>query len=1321
MANWNLNVELRGQGSDLVRTLRDASREANTLARNARRAQQRLDGLRDAARDAAQSLGRLQRNLRQTADGFGDLRTQALAAATSMRSVNTAAGRADSRLETVSQRSRTLTADLDALGTAAGGAGEGLAGLRGRVGGVGQAAQRAAGDARELKRVLALLATAAGPVAASVVPLAASAGAAGVAFGAFAAALGGQVSALSDAAEAQTKYEEAIRDNGAHSQEAAEAAAELQKKMAALPPATQEAAAAIGSMRDQWQNWSDSVSGDTMPVLTKSVQTLSATFPKLTPMVRGTATEMDRLVTLIAGGISTGAFDELMDTFNAFSTGALRDVTNGMVHLLRTLDTGEVGGGVQEFMAFAREVGPQVADTLSELVRAMAHIAAASQEAGVTVLTVVNAFARLVNAIPTEVLSTLLQLAIVFKAVKLAAAGLGAGGAMVAAFTGQLTAMRTAAAGAVGPMAAATAGFGALSRGAKLALVGSGIGLLVVALSSLSEIGKTVPPDVDKLTTSLSELAKTGKLAGEAARVFGKDLSGLSDAVRTLSRPSNLDSVQQFLTRLVGMDSTPVAEAKETIDGLDKALAGLVRNGRPELAAAALERVASGMKGLRPEELRSRLDDYKSALADARFEQELAAQSMGLFGQQALATGAKLDAQKASADGLRQSISALNETARSALDAQAAFEQAIDDAAAAVQKHAGALSMTNGRLNLGTQAAREAYQPLSELAAKTDEVAAAARENGASWSQVQGIYNRGRTEFIQTADALGLTRSQAVALADQLLQPMHIDVGGANEARLDLEMVQNALRGTKSKTVTVSALTKAGQQALEELGFKIKRTKGKTVHITIPTGTAKSAINTIQGYINGVTGKTVGIGVYKTEYYQKVMKPPKMLARADGGIVEQYADGGVRSGRERHIAQIARAGTYRVWAEDETGGEAYIPLAASKRPRSRAITEETVRRLGGDPDSIHWFANGGLDFSYRSSGGQANKYTLSGLVSASNDKRGNFSLSIFTSKLRTANNYLDAWREDLATVAERAGQDVADALAEMGDEGIALTKKMAHGSSGYIKSMAKELRNLASAAKASLGEYTSQLKDAVQDRAAFQADLAKLAGMGYGALAGRLAGQNDADAAALAAQAARDPKKAAAANSAAAAADKALDGEQLAQLVQIIAAVKTQSTGLHDVAAATGLGEDEIIATAGKAQAQIASSLGSRATRFLTDLGRAQKGLAYADGGIRAGIYATRGGLVRFAEPETGGEAYIPLGANKRRNAMSVLGDVASRFGVGLGDAASPRVVIVREKAPMVGATHFHIGDRKSDRDLARDIESRQTYQLRRLARGGAR
>ncbi|WP_242892423.1 C40 family peptidase [Actinomadura litoris] len=62
-------------------------------------------------------------------------------------------------------------------------------------------------------------------------------------------------------------------------------------------------------------------------------------------------------------------------------------------------------------------------------------------------------------------------------------------------------------------------------------------------------------------------------------------------------------------------------------------------------------------------------------------------------------------------------------------------------------------------------------------------------------------------------------------------------------------------------------------------------------------------------------------------------------------------------GRERHSAQIAPAGPVRVWAEPETGGEAYIPLASSKRARSRRVLGQVARHLGMQVTSM---ANGGI-------------------------------------------------------------------------------------------------------------------------------------------------------------------------------------------------------------------------------------------------------------------------------------------------------------------------------------------------------------------------
>ena len=90
------------------------------------------------------------------------------------------------------------------------------------------------------------------------------------------------------------------------------------------------------------------------------------------------------------------------------------------------------------------------------------------------------------------------------------------------------------------------------------------------------------------------------------------------------------------------------------------------------------------------------------------------------------------------------------------------------------------------------------------------------------------------------------------------------------------------------------------------------------------------------------------------------------LGFADGGIVngsgvQTFANGGVTYPRESHYAMIAAGATpYRVWAEPETGGEAYIPLSSSKRERSTAILGEVADKFG--LTVTKHFADGGVDY-----------------------------------------------------------------------------------------------------------------------------------------------------------------------------------------------------------------------------------------------------------------------------------------------------------------------------------------------------------------------
>lgn len=610
------------------------------------------------------------------------------------------------------------------------------------------------------------------PVASSVAPFVGAVSGAAVAVAAFGAAVIPQILSMAEATQAQSKYKEAVEEHGAASEEAAKAELAYHRTVAKMPSATREAAAAFSVLKTETRDWSDSLAGATMEPVTKGLQLTNALLPKTSGLVKGTSGQLDRLMTIAGGAMNTPGFDTFMGKVEDFAVGSLRDAVNGIVHFSRVADSGEIGGGVRDFLTFAREQGPLVGDTLKQIAIAAVHLLTAASDVGVGLLQIANAAARVVAALPPGFLTIVLQLAVAMKAVTLARAGLLLVAGAYAAIRTQIIAAGTAAIGATGAARTLAVAFGALSTKAKLAVAATGIGLLVVGLMQLSQIGQEAPPDVDKLTTSLTELATTGKVTGEAARVFGADLKGLGESLRTLSRPSNLDKTQQFLTNLIGMDSTPVKNAKKEFDAIDKALTNLVQGGKADLAAAALDQITKNLRkqGFTADEVKAQLDDYKSALADQRLEAELTAQSMGLFGEQALKTQEALAAQKLSADGLRQSIVALNDVQRQGLGGMIAFEASIDAAAKAAKENAGSLNVVNGQLDLNSPKAQAAASALQDLAQRTDEAAASNRESTGSWQGAIAIYERGRQELIKNAIQMGLTEAEAAKLADTILK-----------------------------------------------------------------------------------------------------------------------------------------------------------------------------------------------------------------------------------------------------------------------------------------------------------------------------------------------------------------------------------------------------------------------------------------------------------------------------------------------------------------------------------------------------------------------
>jgi TP901 family phage tail tape measure protein len=508
----------------------------------------------------------------------------------------------------------------------------------------------------------------------------------------------------------------------------------------------------------------------------------------------------------------------------------------------------------------------------------------------------------------------------------------------------------------------------------RLTNVVAGLTVLSIAAKSVSDQFKDAPPNVTKMANALVDLATKSQVAGELSKTFGKDLDGLGEAAARIAHPGTLDRIEDFFgTFDPGTDvgGPGLDKATEKLKALDEALAELAQSGNSELAAKGFDRLAAAAEkdGTSKEKLLTLLPQYSDALASVDTQNKTASSAQAELAKQMGMTADSIRDQRTEAEKLADVLQGLNGTSIDAAEQEIQFRQSLADLTDAVKENGHSLDVTTakGRKVKGAflDVAKAAMEHAKSVAEQTN---SQAKGQAALDKDVTALKRQMRAAHF-SEDAIANLTAAYLKLPSSVATEVDAKTQGAIN---DLQTVQNKIKTTKGKTVTVDALTKEGQKNLEDLGFKIKRTKGKKVEITAPTGGPQSAVNALARAIAGLHGKNVNI-TYTTTYRIKGTPggPPAGTYHgstagrsADGnlyGPVRRYAAGGM----ENHVAQIAQP-TYRMWAEPETGGEAYIPLAPSKRGRSRMIAAETVKRLGG---AVQWFASGGIPgFTYTPTG-----------------------------------------------------------------------------------------------------------------------------------------------------------------------------------------------------------------------------------------------------------------------------------------------------------------------------------------------------------------
>ena len=251
-------------------------------------------------------------------------------------------------------------------------------------------------------------------------------------------------------------------------------------------------------------------------------------------------------------------------------------------------------------------------------------------------------------------------------------------------------------------------------------------------------------------------------------------------------------------------------------------------------------------------------------------------------------------------DQLIDTINKANGVGQDAVSTNASYQQALVDVAAKVKDLQGSQDAAAHTIDQSTAAGAANAQMFSDLAAKSQDAALAQYKLDGNTANYRATLEAGRQKLIDNIVALTGNRDAAVAFADSVY-------------RIPTQKEFDLIANTK--------------QAQDQVNGFIRANDGRRLSV----------------YVDAVGGQT----------YQAVNGAGQAISpkfRANGAVdwptYHAFAGGGTI--RENHTAQIAAAGSWRVWAEPETGGELYAPLAPSKRTQSMSLIGQVLDDWGYD-------------------------------------------------------------------------------------------------------------------------------------------------------------------------------------------------------------------------------------------------------------------------------------------------------------------------------------------------------------------------------------
>lgn len=303
---------------------------------------------------------------------------------------------------------------------------------------------------------------------------------------------------------------------------------------------------------------------------------------------------------------------------------------------------------------------------------------------------------------------------------------------------------------------------------------------------------------------------------------------------------------------------------------------------------------------------------------------------------------------------------AQGESKETAQDAAAAYKEAADEADALGDQLSQLIDLVNEANGIGQDAvtSNAAYQ--DSLAGITDEV----NSQKEAFIQLQRdayeAANGSLDGFVGTLDGFSVSldeNTRAGSANAAMLAGVASDAQEAAQAQFDLDVKTMSAKDATDRYLETLSLSREAliNQALAN-GFTAEEVQKltdkifnlppqKQIDLLVDTATASTAVD---GFITRFDGRRIRVAVDavsgRTVYNNGT--GVGMGWEAYGGIVRHMAAGGMLSNAGAQ-PQIKRAGDLTVWAEHETGGEAYVPFALDRRGRSEGLMQQIAGIFGG--------------------------------------------------------------------------------------------------------------------------------------------------------------------------------------------------------------------------------------------------------------------------------------------------------------------------------------------------------------------------------------